>query len=171
MTASPKLARVTLTWLALAAALTFGAGDAEAARGLLPQLLARAPATGGGKAALAADKLEACLRRARDLDKTGVALDEQMSDVQRTTAEAMFLQYQNNMQLPSLDSADDQAKTDLGLRMARHDELSQQLKSQYAAYQKRQSEYEIAVAAFERDCAGNFTRADLDAAKSKLQIK
>lgn len=166
MTAVPRL-----TGLALATALVFGAGSAHAARGLLAGLLARAPAAPGAAVSLGAGKLEGCLRTARDLDKTGAALDDAMSDVQRTAAEAMFLQYQNNAQLPALDSAGEQAKTDLGLRVARHDELSQKMKSQYAAYQKRQTDYEVAVAAFERDCAGTFSRADLDAAKLKLQIK
>ena len=166
MTASPRLAGLALT-----AALVFGAGDAHAARALLHELMVRVPAAESAKPALPADKLEACMRTARDLDKTGVALDEQISEVERVTAEAMFLQYQLNMKFPRLDGGDENAMADFSAQSARHDALSRQFKEKYEAYQARDKSYQTAVAAFERDCAGNFTRADLDAAKTKLQIK
>ncbi|HXX07227.1 MAG TPA: hypothetical protein VEJ43_04050 [Pseudolabrys sp.] len=45
------------------------------------------------------------------------------------------------------------------------------LRAEFPLYQKKHNEYEAAVAEFEQDCAGGFSRGDLEALKSKLDLK
>jgi len=161
------------TWLAFAAlivALCLSASDGFAARTLLADLLARAPAT-AGQPAMSSLALEACLRRAAELDRTGVAVDTEVSDIDRLAAECMFLQNQIDAELPAVGDYDENGLNAFQRRVIRHEELSRKFKSDFLAYQEHQRAYNGAVAEFEHDCSNNFTTADLDAAKAKLGIK
>lgn len=156
---------------ASAVVLALCVSEARAARALLAELLARAPAAEGARTTLTQDKLEACLREARDLDRAGVALDSEISAIEQLTAEAMFLQHIINMQIATLNGADEAAVAEFDRRTRRHEELSEKFKDDYPAYQKHQAEHDSRIAAFEQTCTGNFTAADLETAKAKLQVK
>jgi len=161
------------TWLAFAsliALLCLSASDDFAARTLLADLLARAPTT-AGRPAMSSLALEACLRRTAELDRTGVAVDTEVSDIDRLAAENMFLQNQIEAELPAVGDYDEKGLNAFQRRVIRHEELSRKFKSNFPAYQENQRAYNDAVAEFERDCSNNFTPADLDAAKAKLGIK
>ena len=96
---------------ALPAALLFGGGETQAARPLLAELLARAPAA-SGQPAMNPRALEACLLKARELDRTGTAIDYKIAAIDREAAEAMFLQNQINAELPMLGGYDEAEKPD-----------------------------------------------------------
>lgn len=160
-----------LALLAAVAALVLGAGEANAARTLLADLMARPPAAEGAKPALTPGKLEACLREARDLDKTGIGLDAEISAIEQTSAEAMFLQHLINMQFARLNGADKAAIAEFEQRTHRHEELTQKFKAAYPLYQAHQADYDTKVAAFENTCAGSFSARDLETVKTKLQTK
>ena len=95
---------------ALPALLVFGTSDADAARPLLAELLARAPVK-AGQPAMSPLALEACLRKARELDTTGTAIDYEIAAIDRETAEAMFLENQINAELPMLGGYDEPGST------------------------------------------------------------
>ena len=67
-------------WVLAATAfvLAFGSNDANAARTLLADLVARPPA-GSGEPAMSALALEACMRRAQELDRTGTTIDYEIA--------------------------------------------------------------------------------------------
>jgi hypothetical protein len=163
--------RLRLAKLAATALLIFGGIKAHAARSLLTELTTRPPAAASAKAALTGDKLEACLRAARTLDTSGQALDVEISAIEQITAESMFLQFVINSQFATLNGADKAAVAEFEQRTRRHDELARKFKADYPTYQQHKSDYDGKVAAFERDCAGDFDRRDLEAVKTKLQIK
>ena len=77
--------------MATAFAFAFGAVDANAARTLLADLMTRQPAE-ADEPAMSALSLEACMRRAQDLDRTGVAIDYEIAAIDREAAEAQLLQ-------------------------------------------------------------------------------
>lgn len=163
--------RWRLAKLAAAALLIVSGSEARAARSLLAELTARPPAAAGAHAALTSEKLEACLRAARALDASGQALDGEISAIEQITAESMFLQFVINSQFTTLNGADKAAVAEFEQRTRRHDELARKFKTDYPAYQQHKSDYDGKVAAFERDCAGDFDGRDLEAVKTKLQIK
>ena len=163
--------RLRLAKLAATALLIFGGIKANAARSLLTELTARPPAAAGAHAALTADKLEACLRAARTLDTSGQALDAEISAIEQITAESMFLQFVINSQFATLNGADKTAVAEFEQRTRRHEELARKFKTDYPVYQQHKRDYDGKVAAFERDCAGDFDGRDLEAVKTKLQIK
>ena len=152
------------------AALGFGAGDANAARALRNELLARPPAA-AGQPAMSGLALEACLRRADQLDVTGVTVDMEVSDIDRMAAEGMFLQRQIDAELPMVGDYDENALNAFQRQVIRHEEISKKFKIDFPAYQEHQQAYNDAVVEFERDCFGNFTASDLDAVKARLGIK
>ncbi len=155
---------------ALPALLLFGAGKANAARPLLAELLARAPVA-AGKPAMSALALEACLRQARELDATGTAIDYEIANIDRETAEAMFLQNQINAEMPMLGGYDEPGLNAFQKRVIRHEELAKKFKAEFPLYQEKQKAYDAAVAEFDRDCAQGYTAGDLGAARAKLGIK
>jgi hypothetical protein len=155
---------------ALPTLLVFGASEARAARPLLAELLARAPVR-AGKPAMSALALEACLRRARELDTTGTAIDYEIAAIDRETAEAMFLQNQINAELPILGGYDEPGLNEFQHRLMRHEDLAKKFQAEFPLYQQKQKAYDAAVAEFDRDCGQGFTAGDLGAAKSKLGIK
>jgi hypothetical protein len=161
--------RYRLPLLTLTAALVLGASEANAARPLLAELLARAPAV--GKPAMSPLALEACLRQARELDRTGTAIDNEIAAIDRLAAEGIFLQNQINAELPMLGGYDEPGLNDFQRRMIRHEELAKKFQDDFPLYQQKQKAYDAAVEEYDRDCAQNFTAGDLTAAKAKLGIK
>ena len=159
-----------LPLLTLTVALVLGASEADAARPLLAELLARAPVE-AGKPAMSPLALEACLRQARELDRTGTAIDNEIAGIDRLAAEGIFLQNQINAEMPMLGGYDEPGLNDFQRRMIRHEELAKQFQAEFPLYQQKQKTYDAAVAEFDRDCAQGFAASDLDAAKANLGIK
>jgi hypothetical protein len=159
-----------LALTALPAALLFGAGETQAARPLLAELLARAPVE-AGKPAMTSLALQACLRLARELDRTGTAIDTEIAAIDRLAAEGIFLQNQINAELPMLGGYDEPGLNDFQHRLIRHEQLAKQFQAEFPLYQQKQKAYDAAVAEFDRDCGQGFTAGDLGAAKAKLGIK
>jgi hypothetical protein len=159
-----------LAFAALIAALILSASEAYAARALLSELLARTPAA-EGQPVMSSLALDACLRRADQLDVTGVTVDMEISDIDRMAAERMFLQRQIDAELPMVGDYDENALNAFQRRVIRHEELARKFKIDFSAYQQHQQAYNDAVVDFERDCFGNFTAGDLGAAKARLGIK
>jgi hypothetical protein len=159
---------------ALIAMLALCTGDAFAARTLVAELLARAPAVAGqptNQPVMSGLALEACLRRAGELDRTGVTVDTEVAAIDRLAAEGMFLQNQIDAELPALNGYDEKALNDFQRRVIRREELARKFKTDFPAYQKDQKDYNTALAEFDRDCSNAFTADDLSFAKAKLGIK
>ena len=162
--------RYRLAEFMLTVALFLSASEADAARPLLAELLARAPVE-AGQPAMSPLALEACLRLARELDRTGTAIDAEIAAIDRLAAEGMFLQNQIDAELPMLGGYDEPGLNDFQHRMIRHEELAKQFQAEFPLYQQKQKTYDAAVAEFDRDCAQGFAASDLDAAKANLGIK
>jgi hypothetical protein len=145
-------------------------GEATAARTLLADLMARPPAQTGTRP-MSALALEACLRRAQELDHEGIAIDYEIAAIDREAAEALMLQKQINAELPVLGNFDEPALNAFQRRVIRHEELTKKFHVEFPHYEQRQKAYDTAVAEFERYCAERFTRGDLDAIKTKLDLK
>jgi hypothetical protein len=162
--------------MALAAlpAFLFGASEAHAARALLAELLARPAAVQGRPAkdpTMSALALEACLRKARELDTTGTAIDYEIAAIDREVAEGIFLQNQINAEFQMLGGYDEKGLADFQHRMIRHEELAKKFKTEFPVYQQNQKAYDAAVAEYGRDCSASFSAGDLGAAKTKLGIE
>jgi hypothetical protein len=162
--------RYRLASLTLTVALILSASEANAARPLLAELLARAPVD-AGQPAMTSLALQVCLRLARELDRTGTAIDTEIAAIDRLAAEGMFLQNQINAELPMLGGYDEPGLNDFQHRLIRHEQLAKKFQAEFPLYQQKQKAYDAAVAEFDRDCAQDFTAGDLDAAKAKLGIK
>ena len=156
--------------LVFTATLVLTASEADAARPLLAELLARAPVD-AGQPAMTSLALQACLRLARELDRTGSAIDTEIAAIDRLAAEGMFLQNQIDAELPMLGGYDEPGLNDFQHRLIRHEQLAKQFQAEFPLYQQKQKAYDAAVAEFDRDCAQGFTTGDLGAAKAKLGIK
>jgi hypothetical protein len=156
--------------LAVFVALSLGAGEAQAARTLLADFLMRKPA-GAGEPAMSRLALEACLLRAQELDRTGVALDYEVVEIDRLAAEGMFLERQLESEMSALGGYDEAALKDYQARVIRHEAIAKKFQSEFPDYAQRQKDYDAAVAEFSRDCATAFGAADLVAVKAKLGIK
>jgi hypothetical protein len=162
--------RYRLASLTLTVALILSASEANAARPLLAELLARAPVD-AGQPAMTSLALQVCLRLARELDRTGTAIDTEIAAIDRLAAEGMFMQNQINAELPMLGGYDEPGLNDFQHRLIRHEQLAKQFQAEFPLYQKKQKTYDAAVAEFDRDCGQGFTAGDLGAAKAKLGIK
>ena len=162
--------RYRLASLTLTVALILSANEANAARPLLAELLARAPVE-AGQPAMSPLALEACLRQARELDRTGSAIYTEIAAIDRLAAEGMFLQNQIDAELPMLGGYDEPGLNDFQHRLIRHEQLAKQFQAEFPLYQQKQKAYDAAVAEFDRDCGQGFTAGDLGAAKAKLGIK
>ena len=156
--------------LVFTATLVLTASEADAARPLLAELLARAPVD-AGQPAMTSLALQACLRLARELDRTGSAIDTEIAAIDRLAAEGMFLQNQIDAELPMLGGYDEPGLNDFQHRLIRHEQLAKQFQAEFPLYQQKQKAYDAAVEEFERDCAQGFAASDLDAAKANLGIK
>jgi hypothetical protein len=161
------MARVLMA--ALIAIAVSQPGVATAARTLLADLMARPPARAGTKP-MSALALEACLRRAQELDRDGTAIDYEIAAIDREAAEALLLQKQINAELPVLGDFDEPALNAFQRRVIRHEELTKNFHVEFPRYERRQKAYDAAVAEFERYCAGRFSGDDLDSTKSKLGL-
>lgn len=124
-----------LAFAALIAALILSANEAYAARALLSELLARTPAA-EGQPVMSSLALDACLRRADQLDVTGVTVDMEISDIDRMAAERMFLQRQIDAELPMVGDYDENALNAFQRRVIRHEELARKFKIDFPAYQQ-----------------------------------
>ena len=156
--------------LVFTATLVLTVSEADAARPLLAELLARAPVD-AGQPVMSPLALEACLRQARELDRTGSAIDTEIAAIDRLAAEGMFLQNQIDAELPMLGGYDEPGLNDFQHRLIRHEQLAKQFQAEFPLYQQKQKTYDAAVEEFDRDCAQNFRVGDLAAAKSNLGIK
>jgi hypothetical protein len=155
---------------ALPAALLVNAYQADGARSLLGELLTRAPVE-AGKPAMSALALEACMREARELDRTGAAIDYEIAAIDREAAEGMFLQNQINVEIPMLGGYDEAGLENFQRRVIRHEELAKKFQVEFPRYQQRKKTYDSAVAELDRDCRQGFTAGDLSTVKAKLGIK
>ncbi len=115
--------------------------------------------------------LEACLLRAQELDRTGIALDYEVAEIDRLEAEGVFLERQLESEMPMLEGYDKAALKDYQDRVVRHEAIAKKFKNEYPVYKQRQKDYDAAVAEFTRDCTVAFSAADLAAVKAKLGIK
>jgi hypothetical protein len=165
MTRSKRLA-----YFGLIAALAWSVSEANAARVLLAEVLARPPVQ-AGQPAMSALALEACLRRADELDRTGAAVDGEVAAIDRLAAEGIFLQRQIESEMPMLGGYDEAGLNDFQRRLIRHDEIAKKFKSEFPVYQQKQKAYDAAVADFDRDCAQGFAAGDLAAVKARLETK
>ena len=156
--------------LAFIGALVLGSGEAFAARTLVADFLKRKPAD-AGEPAMSRLALEACLLRAQQLDRTGIALDYQVAEIDRLAAEGMFLERQIESEMGALGGYDEAALKDYQARVVRHEAIAKKFQSEFPVYKQRQKDYDAAVAEFTRDCAAAFGAADLAAVKAKLGIK
>jgi hypothetical protein len=156
--------------MTLVTALALGAGEALAARVLLAELLARAPAA-SRQPAMSGLALEACLRQARELDATGTAIDHEIAAIDRLAAEGMFLQRQLDAEMAVLGGYDEKGLNEFQARVIRHEELAKKFQAEFPMYQQKQRAYDAAVVEFDSDCELGFAAADLGAAKAKLGIK
>ena len=160
--------------LIFTAALLLGASQADAARPLLAELLARAPAKASEPAKqpiMGPLPLEACLRTAQELDVTGTAIGYQIAAIEHETAEAMFLENQINAEILVLGGYDEPGVNAFQKRVIRHAELAKKFKAEFPVHRQKKKAYDAAVAEFDRDCARGFTAPDLGAAKAKLGIR
>ncbi|MFN3657300.1 MAG: hypothetical protein ACK4UO_08610 [Pseudolabrys sp.] len=158
------------TALILMSALLLPAAPAQAARPLLAEFLARAPAAAGAPA-MPASTLEACLTRARALDSDGGALDAQVAALDRLAAEDLFLKNQIRAEIGAVEGYDEAGLKAFQNRVIRQSETTKRLEATLALYRQQQKAYDTAVATFERDCAQPFTAGDAAAAKARLGIK
>jgi hypothetical protein len=156
--------------MATAVVLVFSAVDANAARTLLKDLMARAPA-GADDPAMSELALEACVRRAQELDRTGTAIDYEIAAIDREAAEALLLQKQLNAELPTAGDYDEPALNEFQRRVIRHEELARKFQMEFPLYQNKQKAYDTAVDEFEHVCASRFRPSDLDAIRKKLDLK
>jgi hypothetical protein len=157
--------------MATAVVLVFCAIDANAARTLLKDFMARPPA-GADEPAISVLALEACLRRAQELDRTGTAIDYEIAAIDREAAEALLLQKQLNTELPTVGDYDEPALHEFQRRVIRHEELSRKFQMEFPLYQNKQKAYDAEVDEFEHvTCATRFRRDDLNAARTKLDLK
>ena len=142
-------------------------GVATAARTLLADLMARPLAQPGTKP-MSALALEACLRRALELDRDGTAIDYEIAAIDREAAEALLLQKQINAELPVLGDFDEPALN--AFQRARDpsrraDEKIPRRVPALRAANKRA--YDAAVPNLNAIARGRFTADDLDAVQSR----
>jgi hypothetical protein len=156
--------------LVFTATLVLTASDANAARPLHAELLARAPAD-AYQPTMSALALEACLRSARTLDRTGSAIDTEIAAIERLAAEGIFLQNQIDAELPMLDGYDEPGLNEFQHRMIRHEELAKKFQAEFPLYRHKQKAYDAAVTEFDHECGQDFAASDLRATKAKLGIK
>jgi hypothetical protein len=157
--------------LMVAFVLAFGAINANAAPTVLKDLVARPPAK-TDEPVMSALALEACIHRAQELDRAGVAIDLEITAIDREAAEALLLQKQLNTELPMIGSYDETALNEFQRRVVRHEELTRKFQMAFPLYQDKQRAYDADVDEFEHViCAGRFRTNDLDAVRAKFDRK
>ena len=157
--------------LMVAFVLAFGAINANAAPTVLKDFVARPPAK-TDEPVMSALALEACIHRAQELDRAGVAIDLEIAAIDREAAEALLLQKQLNTELPMIGSYDETALNEFQRRVVRHEELTRKFQMAFPRYQDKQRAYDADVDEFEHViCAGRFGTNDLDAVRAKFDLK
>jgi hypothetical protein len=156
--------------MATVVVFVLGAIDANAARTLLKDLMARTPASSDDPA-MSALALEACVRRAQELDRAGTVMDYEIAAIDREAAEALLLQKQLNAELPMVGTYDEATRNEFQRRVVRHEELAKKFQMEFSLYQNKHQAYDAAVDEFEHICANRFRRGDLDAIRIKLDLK
>jgi hypothetical protein len=170
----PMLTHRSTLIVASLALLLDGWQTADAAwinRHLLHELTSRPTVADDVAPALDAARLAACLRTARDLDRIAVSLDNQMIVIQDTTSRVDYMQYLDRPHLPRLDLTDKQASDERERQLAKRADMQHLLDRDRNAYQKQLATYQDGVKAFERDCAGNFRKPDIEAATARLRAE
>jgi hypothetical protein len=151
--------------------LAFGAINANAAPTVLKDFMARPPAK-TDEPVMSALALEACIHRAQELDRAGIAIDLEIAAIDREAAEALLLQKQLNAELPMIGAYDESALNEFQRRVVRHQELTRKFHMEFPRYQDNQKAYDADVDEFEHViCAGRFRRNDLDAVRAKFNLK
>jgi hypothetical protein len=154
----------------IAFVLAFGT-IATAAPTVLKDFMARPPAK-TDEPVISALALEACIRRAQELDRAGIAIDLEIAAIDREAAEVLLLQKQLNAELPKIGAFDETALNEFQRRVVRHDELTRKFQTEFPRYQDKQRAYDAEVDEFEHViCAGRFRRNDLDAVRGKFDLK
>ena len=83
-----------------------------------------------------------------------------------------MLQKQLNTELPMVGAYDEPALDEFQRRVVRHEELARKFQMEFPRYQNRQKAYDAEVDEFEHViCAGRFRLNDLDAVKTRLDLK
>lgn len=154
---------------AIATLLTLATSQAMAERALLDTLMARTPAA-ASEPAMSALALEACLKLASSLDRTGLKVAGQGALIERLSAEHAALQNQINSELDQLSHYDPQQMAAFQRRVAHNDDVERKLRSDGPAHQKDRKVYGEAVIGYERNCGARFHADDLSAAKAKLRM-
>jgi hypothetical protein len=120
---------------------------------------------------MAAPTLEACMRRAQEIDRAGTAIDYEIAAIDREAAEGVLLEKQLDAELPMLGDYDEPALNEFQRRLIRHEELAKKFQTEFPLYQEKQKTYDVSVAEFEHVCANRFRRGDLEAVRTKLDMK
>jgi hypothetical protein len=154
----------------VAAAFGLLSGPAQAARPLLAELMARAPAAEDAPA-MSALALEACMTRAHTLDGEGAAVDAAVGAIDRLAAEDRFLKNQIRAEIAVVEGYDEAGLKAFQQRVIRQSEVTKKFEAELPLYQQKQKAYDAALVEFDRDCAQPFSARDLAAVKAKLGIK
>lgn len=154
---------------AIAALLTLTVGPATAERAFLAGLMARPPAS-ASEPAMSALALEACLKLAASLDRSGAKIASDGARIRKLAAERADLQNQINAELDQLSHYDSQQMAAFQRRVTHNDDVEGELNSGGPAHEKETKAYIEAAAGFERSCGGRFRAGDLNAAKAKLNL-
>lgn len=169
---TPCCRRTAAACLALLAQLvTLPADAAWVSRNLLHALVTRAPAAPGSEPALDASRLESCIKTARDLDRLGVSLDNQMIVIQDTTSRVAYSRSLDGPQLPRPGQTEKEMRNEYDQRMIERAAMQKTLDRDTDAYRRQLASYERGVANFEHDCSGSFRKEDLDAVKTRLKME
>jgi len=138
---------------------------------VLKDFMARPPAK-TDEPVMSALALEACIQRAQELDRAGIAIDLEIAAIDREAAEALLLQKQLNAELPVIGAYDETALNEFQRRIVRHEELTRKFQIEFPRYQDKQKAYDADVDEFEHViCAGRFRGNDLDAVRAKFDLK
>jgi hypothetical protein len=155
----------------IAFVVALGAIDAIAAPTVLKDFMARPPAK-TDEPVMSALALEACVQRAQELDRAGIAIDLEIAAIDREAAEALLLQKQLNAELPMIGAYNETALNEFQRRVVRHEELTKKFQMEFPRYQDKQRAYDAEVDEFEHAiCVGRFRRNDLDAVRAKFDLK
>src|SRR5215475_13132950 len=155
----------------IAFVVALAAVDATAAPTVLKDFMARPPAK-TDEAVMSALALEACVQRAQELDRAGIAIDLEIAAIDREAAEALLLQKQLNAELPMIGAYNETALNEFQRRVVRHEQLTKKFQIEFPRYQDKQKAYDAEVDEFEHVvCAGRFRGNDLDAVRAKFDLK
>jgi hypothetical protein len=166
--ASAQAAVTPLAILATMAAVQ----AAWVSRGLLKELMSRPPVAANARPALDTARLESCVHTARNLDRTGLSLDNQLIVIQDTSARIDYLRRSlEGPQLPRPGLTEKESRIAFERHVAARDEMQGLLDRDMKAYRSQLAVYDHDVKAFERDCAGSFRKDDLETVRAGLRAE